>query len=209
MGHFGWKAQHASLQSFAADAYLNEMGITSPLQPNENSSNGNPVPDDGILDDEGADVELFALFMRSLKVPPRLAELANTPDAQAGSNLFNQVGCNGCHVTTTFVTPNPSPNGVPGGFSFNPFSDFAAHDMGSLGDEIGIHDGDTVAQARMMRTAPLWGSRFRNAYLHDGRAANVPAAIAAHDGQGKAAATAFGKLSAAQQHQVVQFVLSL
>src|ERR1700722_1082721 len=33
IGRFGWKSQHASLLSFAADAYLNEMGITSPLMP--------------------------------------------------------------------------------------------------------------------------------------------------------------------------------
>ena len=31
IGRFGWKSQHASLESFSADAYLNEMGITSPL----------------------------------------------------------------------------------------------------------------------------------------------------------------------------------
>ncbi|MBM4258112.1 MAG: hypothetical protein FJ147_19740 [Deltaproteobacteria bacterium] len=43
VGRFGWKNQHASLLSFAADAYLNEMGITSPLQPTENSSNGASV----------------------------------------------------------------------------------------------------------------------------------------------------------------------
>jgi len=33
IGRFGWKSQHASLVSFSADAYLNEMGITSPLLP--------------------------------------------------------------------------------------------------------------------------------------------------------------------------------
>ncbi len=35
IGRFGWKSQHASLLSFSADAYLNEMGITSRLQPTE------------------------------------------------------------------------------------------------------------------------------------------------------------------------------
>ena len=40
VGRFGWKNQHASLLSFSADAYLNEMGITSPLQPAENTSLG-------------------------------------------------------------------------------------------------------------------------------------------------------------------------
>jgi len=38
IGRFGWKGQHASLVSFAADAYLNEMGITTPLFPVENTS---------------------------------------------------------------------------------------------------------------------------------------------------------------------------
>ncbi len=40
IGRFGWKSQHASLESFSADAYLNEMGITSPLLPDENTSSG-------------------------------------------------------------------------------------------------------------------------------------------------------------------------
>src|ERR1700720_1675192 len=35
VGRFGWKDQHASLLSFAGDAYLNEMGITNRLQPDE------------------------------------------------------------------------------------------------------------------------------------------------------------------------------
>ena len=35
VGRFGWKDQHASLQSFSGDAYLNEMGITSRLFPDE------------------------------------------------------------------------------------------------------------------------------------------------------------------------------
>src|SRR5207249_9835172 len=35
VGRFGWKDQQASLLSFSADAYLNEMGVTSRLQPDE------------------------------------------------------------------------------------------------------------------------------------------------------------------------------
>src|SRR5256885_3439235 len=35
VGRFGWKDQHASLLSFSGDAYLNEMGITSRLFPDE------------------------------------------------------------------------------------------------------------------------------------------------------------------------------
>jgi CxxC motif-containing protein (DUF1111 family) len=80
--------------------------------------------------------------------------------------------------------------------------------MGSLGDMIG-NDGDSVAVTRRMRTAPLWGIRFRNRLLHDGRAGDVAAAIRAHDGQGAASRNAFNALSAANQHNVVQFVRSL
>jgi Di-haem oxidoreductase, putative peroxidase len=65
IGRFGWKGQHASLVSFSADAYLNEMGITTPLFPEENTSNGrdvgypsayDPVPDP---EDDGIDVVAF------------------------------------------------------------------------------------------------------------------------------------------------------
>jgi len=87
VGRFGWKDQHASLVSFAADAYLNEMGITSPLQPNENTSNGHSVTGyDTVPDpeDDGNDEEAFARFLRATKAPPRDTMLAATPDAQAG-----------------------------------------------------------------------------------------------------------------------------
>src|SRR5205823_3871327 len=70
VGRFGWKNQHASLVSFAADAYLNEMGITSPLQPNENTSMGLSVAAfDTVRDpeDDGSDVRTFAEFMRATK----------------------------------------------------------------------------------------------------------------------------------------------
>ncbi len=45
IGRFGWKSQHASLVSFSADAYLNEMGITTPFPQfiEENPSNGTVV----------------------------------------------------------------------------------------------------------------------------------------------------------------------
>src|SRR5499426_3694417 len=77
VGRFGWAAQHASLLSFSADAYRNEIGVTSPLQPDDNTLLGNPV-DDGVPDPEdtggkfGHNVELFAAFMRALSAPSRL-----------------------------------------------------------------------------------------------------------------------------------------
>src|SRR5205807_8835528 len=81
-GRFGWKNQHASLLSFSADAYLNEMGITSPLMPTENLSNGASVAAyDGVPDPEdqnGADIEAFTRYIRATKAPPRNEVLAAT-----------------------------------------------------------------------------------------------------------------------------------
>ena len=77
IGRFGWKSQHASLESFSADAYLNEMGITSPLFPEENESSGVFVgfgtPYDPVRDpeDDGVDIVAFANFMRATKAPAR------------------------------------------------------------------------------------------------------------------------------------------
>src|SRR5215831_15290544 len=116
IGRFGWKAQEASLLNFSANAYLNEMGITSPLQPNENRSNGRdvsqfdevadpedeaqpkpnlstpkPTKPDDFLHPFGEDVEAFARFMRSTKVPPRdfaLTELDIEKDV-AGEKIFS------------------------------------------------------------------------------------------------------------------------
>jgi CxxC motif-containing protein (DUF1111 family) len=61
----------------------------------------------------------------------------------------------------------------------------------------------------MMRTAPLWGVRAKSVLLHDGRAGDIPTAISLHDGQGKAAAQAFGALSSSQQQSVINFLNSI
>ena len=60
-----------------------------------------------------------------------------------------------------------------------------------------------------MRTAPLWGIRFRNKLLHTGATTDIAAAIRSHDGQAATARNAFNLLGAASQHNVVQFVRSL
>jgi CxxC motif-containing protein (DUF1111 family) len=154
IGRFGWKSQQASLVSFSADAYKNEMGITSPLEPVEPTSNGgsiaqfDTVPDP---DDEGVDVELFALFMRSLKAPPRDAQRAAHPDAVAGSQIFENIGCEVCH-TRTIKTADPGTfiNGgalrvanALGNKLIHPFSDFLLHDIGT-GDGIVQNGGQST-----------------------------------------------------------------
>jgi len=214
IGRFGWKGQQASLVSFSADAYLNEMGVTSPLQPTENTSNGNPVPDDGVADDDGVDVELFALFMRSLKVPPRNATLANTPDATAGSALFDQIGCNVCH-TRLMVTVDPETpiNGgallvarALGNKRIRPFGDFLLHDVGT-GD--GIVQNGGQSSRNKVRTAPLWGLHARTRFMHDFESHSIDDAIARHANQAQSARNAFNALSSGDRRRLLTFLRSL
>src|SRR5438067_3603800 len=98
IGRFGWKDQHASLLSFSGDAYLNEMGITTVLFPDEVTNRCNTVaePNDKPGPDGLADVDHFARFIRATKAPPQDLVLAKTPDAQRGSSLFAKIGCDVC-----------------------------------------------------------------------------------------------------------------
>ncbi|MGH9884490.1 MAG: hypothetical protein ACREBE_03120, partial [bacterium] len=106
-----------------------------------------PTVDEGVGSCEGGrtelqeDVQKFLTFMTFLGPPTR--DFSDAISVQRGEPLFRQVGCAGCHVATAFVTPTPSPNGVPAAYRFNPYSDFLKHNMGSLGDLIGAA-GDTV-----------------------------------------------------------------
>jgi CxxC motif-containing protein (DUF1111 family) len=216
-GRFGWKNQQASLVSFSADAYVNEMGITSPLQPDEQTSNGRSVADfDGVADpdNDGIDVELFALFMRSTLAPPVDAARAATPEAIAGSTLFNTVGCNVCH-TRTLVTEPPGAliNGGAlivgnslGSKRIHPFSDFLLHDIGT-GD--GIVQNGGASTRNKVRTVPLWGLRARGRLMHDGLSHNIEDAIQRHGNQAATARDAFKALSATDQQRVLAFLKSL
>lgn len=126
VGRFGWKNQHASLLSFSADAYLNEIGITNKLILIENTSLGrfvgfgsgfDKVRDDkpcidhpGVTcgEDEEEDIDVFAEFMRATQAPPQDKDIQNDPRYSAavsrGRDLFEsmagQYSCSVCHVPT-------------------------------------------------------------------------------------------------------------
>jgi CxxC motif-containing protein (DUF1111 family) len=207
VGKFGWKAQVSSLLVFAAEAYVNEMGITSPLFPAEQCPNGDcaliaacdPVKDP---EDSGDDVEAFENFM-TLLAPISRGPTALSPSVIAGEAVFNRIGCAECHVSS--LTTGPSPIAALNQVTFHPYSDFLLHHMGTLGD--GIEQGKAAGDE--MRTAPLWGLRFRSTFLHDGRATTHSVAIEAHDGAAKEAAQAFGSLTAADRQALLDFLGSL
>src|SRR5947208_884661 len=195
VGRFGWKDQHASLLAFAGDAYLNEMGITSRLFPAEVTDLCNTVGEPNNTPDSTGleDIDRFTRFMRATKAPARDRVLAATPQAQRGSELFDNIGCAVCHVRTFTTAPagtviNGGADTIPpalGDKVFHPFGDFLLHDVGT-GDGIAVamveHYGpnmyrtlwkdfvpDSILHARnKVRTAPLWLVRLRHRLMHDG-----------------------------------------
>lgn len=236
VGRFGWKDQHASLLSFAADAYLNEMGITNRLQPNEVTNLCNTVsePNDTPGPDGLSDIDRFARFIRATKAPARDAQLAGSAAAQKGLALFEKIGCVSCHVATLTTAPTGTKiNGgtftIPpalGSITLHPWGDFLMHDVGT-GDGIlqatREHYGLQVFQQmsgylskqnfessrNKIRTAPLWGVRLRPRLMHDGTSLTVLDAITRHGGEAKHVIQQFEKLKRPDQQAIIEFLKSL
>jgi CxxC motif-containing protein (DUF1111 family) len=217
VARFGWKNQHASLASFAADAYVNEMGITTSFFPAERTSMGVDVStyDQGPKPNSSQeDLDAFARFMRSTKVPPRDLLLAITPAAQAGANVFEAIGCGTCHVSTIVTAPvgtmiNGGTLSVPDALAnkiIHPFSDFLLHNVGT-GDGIVQNGGPETANE--LRTPPLWGLRTRNRLMHDGDTLTFEDAIGRHKNEAQVAADNFRLLSPQQRHALMAFLHSL
>jgi CxxC motif-containing protein (DUF1111 family) len=235
IGRFGWKAQHASLLSFAGDAYLNEMGITNPFDgfggrssdAADAGTHENPASTaEGVInvtfpsafdpvqdpEDDGDDVLAFADFMAATRAPGRQNPIPAA--ATRGDSLFNAVGCAVCH-TRTFTTAAPGTliNGgafaVPtalGNKIIHPFSDFALHNIGT-GD--GVVGNAGQGSANQIRTPPLWGIRGRNRLMHEGLNVTVFDSVQLHAGQATTARNNFNSLTAAQRNDLIAFVLSL
>jgi CxxC motif-containing protein (DUF1111 family) len=236
IGRFGWKDQHASLLSFAGDAYLNEMGITNRLQPNEVTNLCNTIsePNDTPGPDGLADVDHFARFIRATKAPARDAQLASGAAARKGLALFDKIGCATCHVETLTTAPagtriNGGTFTIPaalGSITLHPYGDFLMHDVGT-GDGIlqatREHYGHQVFQQmsgylskqdfessrNKIRTAPLWGVRLRPRLMHDGASLTLLEAITRHHGEASHVIQQFEKLKHPDRDAIIEFLKSL
>ncbi len=236
VGRFGWKDQHASLLSFASDAYLNEMGITNRLQPDEVTKLCNTVsePNDTPGPDGLSDIDHFARFIRATKAPARDTQQASTAVSKRGWTLFEKIGCGTCHTETMTTAPagtkiNGGTFTIPaalGSVTFHPYGDFLMHDVGT-GDgilqAIPEHYGKKVFQMmsdyllkqdfessrNKIRTAPLWGVRLRPRLMHDGASVTFRDAILRHVGEAKHVTAQFEKLKSEDQEAIIEFLKSL
>jgi CxxC motif-containing protein (DUF1111 family) len=236
VGRFGWKDQHASLLSFSGDAYLNEMGITNRLQPDEVTKLCNTAsePNDTPGPDGLSDIDRFARFIRATKAPARDVQLTSSELAKEGAGLFSKIGCAACHVETLTTAPagtkiNGGTFTIPaalGSVSFHPYGDFLMHDVGT-GDGIlqatREHYGNKVFQLmsgylskqdfestrNKIRTAPLWGVRLRPRLMHDGASLTLREAILRHRGEANHVRLQFEKLKKDGQEAIIEFLRSL
>lgn len=235
-GRFGWKDQHASLLSFAGDAYLNEMGITNRLQPDEVTTICNTAsePNNTPGTDGLSDIDHFARFIRATKAPARDSQLANSDVAKKGEGLFDKIGCATCHVATlTTAAAGTKINGgtftIPdalGSVTFHPYGDFLMHNVGT-GDGIlqatrehygkkvfemmseYISKQDFESSRNKIRTAPLWGVRLRPRLMHDGESLTLRDAIMRHRGEASHERDRFEDLKKEDQEAILEFLRSL
>jgi CxxC motif-containing protein (DUF1111 family) len=152
--------------------------------------------------------------MRSTKAPPVDRDRAQDSDAQAGSNIFNAIGCGSCH-TPTIVTAAPGTviNGgalkvakALGNKVIHPFSDYLLHDIGT-GD--GIVQNGPASTRNKVRTAPLWGLRTRGRLMHDASSFSLFDAIQRHENQAAGVRAAFNDLSSRDRDRLIKFLMSL
>ncbi|MNR75433.1 Cytochrome c [compost metagenome] len=231
IGRFGWKSQKGDLVEFTQQASQFELGLSSPGRPQEHFPNlppqklanpshyGNPdtpwvteffdmkatsgrataSPD--LSEAQVADMVAFQRF----QAPP--APLPLSGPAKLGETRFQEIGCAVCH--TPRMTTGPNALGIPEGLEVALYSDLLVHDMGeALGD--GLIQG--IAQGQHWRSTPLWGLRFRERFLHDGRASTLEEAVQAHgaaDSEARKVTEAYNALPEADRLALKAFLKSL
>ena len=195
IGRFGWKADTASLRQFVADAFRNELGITSPLAPADIlviRPSGRPpcTGESAGIEDDGSIVEAVTAFLAALPPP------AAGTSAPRGALLFAGVGCAACHTPSLPV----------GDLQVPLYSDLLLHDVGSDLDDKVVQG---QAGGRDWRTTPLWGLRARPRLLHDGRARTVLDAVLAHGGEAEPVLRRFRQLTPEDRGALLAFLAQL
>ena len=213
VGRFGWKANQPSVAQQVAGAFLGDIGITSPLFPDENctaaavacrqaTNGGSPELSERLLGH-------VVFYSRTLAVPAR--RHSRLPQVRRGRELFDDAQCNACH------TPTLRTGAVPGlpdlsGQVIHAYTNLLLHDMG---DGLADDRPDFEASGSEWRTPPLWGIGLvetvnRHTYfLHDGRARNLAEAILWHGGEAEDSKETFRRMPRADREALLQFLNSL
>ncbi|NCT41078.1 MAG: c-type cytochrome [Alphaproteobacteria bacterium] len=212
LGRYGWKANTPSIAQQDADAANGDIGLTSNLNPDENCPLAQKECMDAVKGDHpdisDKQLEKMTFYVSTLAVPARRD--VNTPQVQAGAQLFERAKCSSCH------TPQ-----MRTGFhniealayqEIQPFTDMLIHDMG---EDLADNRPDFQANGREWRTAPLWGIGLietvnkHTKLLHDGRARNIEEAILWHGGEAENSKEAFKAMNKEERQAMLAFLNSL
>lgn len=202
IGRFGKKASTYNLLQQTAQAYNQDIGITSTFEYLDTHTGLESDPE---ISNQAIQDVVF--YLQTLKAPmPRM-----DAEAPQGKLIFESVGCGKCH-RQEWQTGN-SPISPLSNKTFYPYTDLLLHDMGSALDD-GYTEGS--AATNEWRTPPLWGLGLSKdsqggAYflLHDGRATSIDEAILLHQGEGAQSRENYQLLSADEKKKLIEFLESL
>lgn len=204
IGRFGKKASVYDLLQQTANAYNQDMGITSTFEPFDTYS-GNEI------DPEVSNVTVqdVVFYLQTLKAPIQRAEQKS--EVLAGKQLFLSLNCGACHRTA--LKTGSSPIAGLANKTFFPYTDLLLHDMGNGLDDKYTEGNATSAE---WRTPPLWGLGLsKNSQggkyflLHDGRAKSIEEAILLHGGEAERSKEKYKTLTATEKQNLITFLESL
>ena len=204
IGRFGKKAAAYDLLQQTANAYNQDMGITSLFEPYDTYSGHEIDPEISTKT-----VQDVVFYLKTLKAPVQRNQ--NDAEVISGKQVFTSIGCAQCH-TAQLVSGNSSVAALSNK-TFFPYTDLLLHDMGP-----GLDDGYTEGSATTSewKTPPLWGLGLsKNSQggqyflLHDGRARTIEEAIVLHGGEANQSGNNFQQLNAEQKRQLIKFLESL
>jgi len=209
VGRFGRKAAVATLFEFNAGAFPQEMGITTPFSPTEETISGTPIPPetDPVPDPEIGtnDIEKVTAFTRFLAPPPRQVFTSSSDRylAERGRKLFAELQCAACHIPK--MRTGLSTVKALSRKKVALYSDLLVHDMGTNLADICLNK----AHPPEFRTEMLMGLRFRDKFLHDGSAKTVQEAIERHGGEAQRSRDRFKALSDRDKKALLKFLNSI
>ena len=212
IGRFGRKAGAITILQQVAQAYQQDIGITSDFLTEDlynytiGSGTGDNVSDPEL---SASVVKSVEFYISTLKPPPRRNQ--NDADVIEGKNIFNQINCSGCHVPT--LVSGPSEIEALNRKEFYPYTDMLLHDLGA---ELDDYYTEGTAKTSEWRTTPLWGLGLgknsqggMNFFLHDSRAKTIEEAIIYHGGEALNSRNSYNNLSQADKQRLLKFLESL
>ncbi len=208
VARFGRKGDATTILEFIDTALRFELGLTTAVHPQEETVNGNPLPPsvdpapEPEIDERG--MSLLGDYVRFLAPPARAVVTGPARDSvRQGEELFSSTGCASCHAPDLRTGASDVP--ALDHKVVRLFSDLLLHDLGpDLADVCGSSAGPSE-----YRTAPLWGLRYRQTLLHDGRATTPREAINWHGGEAAPARDRFARLPSRQQVLLLRLLASL